>query len=163
MAAGTKEVEARRPYESMAAELANLAATDSSVDNGQTAFELAAQAIDRIATAKTAEDIFAANETGAGGDAKDYVGVNINCERVDYAKSDQKYAKGSLGVFVIIHGFKDSGEVIEPPITCGAPNVVASIRQAQRIGLIGGSEPFRFTFTAKDTANGTLLRVGAPK
>lgn len=142
-----------RPYQRMGKELAELAVLDApdSVD-------IAAQAIDQIAQAETLEDILAANESGLAS-AEDYIGVPLNITGLTWRPSDAKYQKGTLGsVYTVIDALLDNGEPIT--LSTGAPNVVASLRQAQKLGLIRDDEPLRVQITEKTTANGVLYRLG---
>lgn len=148
------EMVAKRPYEVMRERVGQLAELNStfSEEDGR---EIAANVMDKIVLAETLDEIFAANESGMD-KAEAFVGQPITVTEVNFAKSDEKYAKGGIGSYVLISAFTDDGNEVQ--ISTGAPNIVASLYRAQTAGLL----PARVKITAKDTANGTLLRIGRP-
>ena len=141
------------PYEQMMRELGGIAQLNAG-DN----FDIAAGVINKIAVATSADQIFAANESGPG-DASDYLGKPLGIYAVRYQKSAEQYASGTLGVYAVFDALTDDGEKVM--ISVGAPNVVASIRQMEVLGLFDESRPFRFVIRGRTTANGTLYTVHA--
>lgn len=149
---------APRPYEKLVSRLNGKAELDASVGSGQSAFEIASQVIDKIAQATTEDDIFDANDSSLGS-IEDFVGQPINVTGLVFQKSDAKYKDG-LGAYAVIDFFTDNAEVHKR--SCGAPNVVASLEQAQSLGLVKEDKPWRIKVVAKPTTNGTLLKIGRP-
>ena len=151
-------VASKRPYEVMMEELANIATLES---NGNVAFEIASQVIDQIAAATSPEEIFAANDSGPA-DMSDYIGRPIGISEVRYFKSSEAFAKGSLGVYAVLKVVTENGG--EALISVGAPNVVASVRQAQKLGLIQeDGKPFWCMVRSRVTPNGTLFTLHSHK
>lgn len=123
------------------------------------AFDIASVVLDQIANAQTAEEIFAANESGPG-DVSDYLGARLGLLDARYAPSAERFRTGTLGYYVVFDAVDPEGEKVT--ISCGAPNVVGSVFRLQRLGLFGpGQAPFYVTLKGRDTANGTLYTVHA--
>lgn len=144
-----------RPFAKMREELKGMASLDAAAGGG---VEIAMTVVDLIATADSIEDIFAANETGPTA-LDDYINVPISCTDVMYLKSADKY-KGGLGTYAVFDILTDAGEPAK--LSTGAPNVVASLRQMQRLGFCKPDKPARFRILSRETANGNLLLVGKP-
>ena len=147
------EVEEMRPHQQMMRELAGMAELEAG-----DSFDIAAQVIDSIAEAQTAEEIFAANESGPKS-AEDYLGQRIGLLDVRYRKSAERFRQGTLGVFAVLDAVDEGGEKIL--ISVGAPNVVASVRRLQRLGLIDPGTPFWVKIKGRETENGTLYTLHA--
>jgi hypothetical protein len=145
--------EEMRPWQQLQAQLKAVASLDS--DN---AFDIAASVIDQIAAATSVDQIFAANESGPA-DVADYLGRPLSIYDARYHPSAERFAAGTLGYYVVFDSYTDDGEKVL--LSCGAPNVVASIWQMQRIGAFAPDKPFRMVIRGRDTANGTLYTVHA--
>ena len=90
----------------------------------------------------------------------EYVGQPMTLMQVDYFKSSEQYAGSGLGTYVVVRVLFDNGD--EEMFSTGAPNLVASFRQFERLGRIGGDNPIRLKITSKTTSAGELLRVARP-
>src|SRR5262252_9564449 len=84
-----------RPWQELQRDLENLAALDS-----DSSFEIAANVIDQIMAAGSAEEIFAANESGPA-DVANFLGEPIGILYVRFRKSAERYREGTLGYYVI--------------------------------------------------------------
>lgn len=145
-----------RLYQKLQKDLAALASLDA--QNGN--FDIAAAVIDGIMAAETADDVFAANDSGPL-DVREYIGVPLTVFDLMYRKSDAKYAEnGGLGFYVVFDAHTDNGEVVK--MSTGAPNLVASFRKLQTLGYCQETNPLRVAIRGKETANGTLLTLGKP-
>lgn len=143
-------------YQKLGAELWELAEMDSGESN-----EIARAVTNEIAQAETLEAIFAANDSGPMNvQEEDIIDAPIWVYDIRYWRSAEKYRKNNLGVYVVLDVFFDGGEPFK--VTTGAPNVVASIRQMQRLGLINPatSKMVHLVFRSRETGNGHLITVG---
>lgn len=147
----------KRPYEKLVQRLGGKAELDSASGEPVDAFEIASQIVDKIETATSEDELFAANDSSLAG-LGDYVGQPINITEIVFRKSEEKYAKGGLGAYVVVDFFTDNGDAFKA--TCGATNVVATLEKAQNLGLITADKPWRCKVNGKETANGTLLKIG---
>lgn len=144
-----------RPYEAMQKELSTIV----SMTGDEWKFDIAASVIDQILTANSAEEIFAANESGPG-DVANYLNVPMTMDgEPRYAKSAEKFSSGGLGFYVVFDAITKSGEKVL--LSVGASNVVASLRQMQRLGLFENGKEFWFQIRGRETPNGTLYTVHA--
>jgi|SRR5215475_2361391 len=147
-----------RPYEQLVKKLTGIA----ELGDGSNGFEIAAAVIDNIAVAMTPEEIFGANESGPG-DAADWLNQPIGLvgdPRV--AKSDEKFRKGTLGVYLTIDFVTREGK--QEMITVGAPNVVATVWRLYELEMFGPNrDPFWVEIRGRETANGTLYTVHAAR
>jgi hypothetical protein len=149
--------EVARPHQTLMADLADMALLD-----GGSSFDIASKVVDDIATSTTVDDVFAANESGPLSlkEAKDYHNIPLAIVDVAFRKSDTKYLENSLGVYVVIDAVNTAtGEPLT--FSCGAPNVVASMRKLQLLGAINADagKAVVVKFKAKPTQNGELLTV----
>lgn len=144
------EVETLRPYQKLQNQLAARVGLDAT--NGSN-FDIAAQVIDLIMTAGTEDEIFAANESGPL-DITDYLGTPINIWQLTFFRSAEKYRANSLGFYVVMDAFDDTGAEIK--LSTGAPNVVSSMKRLEELGLIKEEKPYRVKITGRETGNGTL-------
>lgn len=124
------------------------------------AFELASQAIDKIATASTDDEIFDANE------ASTLPGVIEAAEKgaltileIEARPGKTEY-KGGVAAYLYVSSVTDNGEAFE--WTVGAPNIVASLFRFQENGRIGGSTPIRLRIKGRQATNGILYSVVRP-
>jgi hypothetical protein len=122
------------------------------------AFDIASIVIDQIASASTPEEIFAANESGPA-DAADYLNQRLGLLDARFSSSAEKYRKGTLGYYVVLDALDPNGEKVT--ISCGAPNVVASVFRLYQLNLFEPSRPFWITLRGRETPNGTLYTVHA--
>jgi len=145
-----------RPYQAMQKELATIVA----ITGDEWKFDVAASVIDQILTANSAEEIFAANESGPG-DVANYLNTPLTIENNDirYAKSAEKFTSGGLGYYAVFDAITKQGEKVL--LSVGASNVVASLRQMQRLGLFEPGKEFWFQIKGRETPNGTLYTVHA--
>lgn len=150
---------AKRPYEDLARYLWTLA--EMTQDDGDFAAEVMRDTVDRIATAETVDDIFAAAEEGSGRSLRDaeellMKPIALDFENFVWLKSAEQYRKNGLGVFVVAPGMLDSGENVN--VTTGAPTVVATLGRLynmwQNDKLDSG---FRVMFKSKQTSSGNNL------
>lgn len=151
-----EKTETVRPYQQLAQEVNSIAALDS--DQGGR-FEIAAQVIDLIASADDEESIFAANETGPA-DMQDWLNQPLTVTDIMFLKSAERFRDGGLGAYVVLTHVTDNGDTVT--LTTGAPNVVASARQFQRLGYGTPEKPARFRVVGKETANGVLYKIARP-
>lgn len=157
MATGTKEVSpAVRPYEKLMKRAHGKAELESGLGSEVNSFDIASQVVDKIAVATTADDILAANDSSLAS-GEDFIGLPLNITAIQVRKSDEKYAKESLGVYLVVTATQDNGEEVQ--FTTGATNIVASLEQAESIGVLSEAKPFRCKIVAKETARGQLLRL----
>lgn len=120
-------------------------------DNGS---EIMADVINRVLSAETLEDAFAAQDAGLQ-NGKDYVDVELNVTDFSVRTSDSKYRKdGDLGVYVRVDATRlDTGETVQ--FFTGAPNVVVMLWQARKLDKL----PLECVVKSKETANGELLTL----
>lgn len=147
-----------RPSEKLVQDLAKLAQLDNA--NGEAAFEIASRVVDDIMSAKTEDEIFDAADAGLTS-LKDsqYIDHVIGILDVRYNKSDTKY-KGGVGAYAVMDIVSEDGEL--DTVSVGAPNVVAQVRQAQTLGLISETKPWKVRPSQKPTQNGELLTLKKP-
>ena len=143
----------KRPYELMQQDLDTIATLDTT-----DSFEIASTVIDAIASATTPEEIFAANESGPA-DMADYLNSPLGITDVRFMRSAEKFRAGTLGYYAVVDALTPSGEKVL--LSVGAPNVVSSIRQLQKIGMFESDQPFWITVKSRETANGNLYTVHA--
>lgn len=125
--------------------------------NSDIAKQLSMEAVDRIADAASLDDIFAANAASTLPSTESVDGKPITILEINIQKSQEQFAKGGLGAYLYVKAHDDLGEVHE--FTTGSPNVVASLFQIQRLGLLGKA---RIVIKGRTTANGTLYQVLKP-
>lgn len=151
------DVAENRPYQVMQKELSAIV----SMTGDEWKFEIAASVIDQILTANSAEEIFAANESGPG-DVANYMNTPMTIDGPDgirYAKSAEKFSSGGLGYYAVFDAITKNGDKVL--LSVGASNVVASLRQMQKLGLFEGGKEFWFQIKGRETPNGTLYTVHA--
>lgn len=122
------------------------------------AFDIASIVIDQIANATTPEEIFAANESGPA-DMEQYLGQRLGIYEARYSPSAERFRRGTLGYYVVVDAIDLDGEKVT--ISCGAPNVVASVFRLQQLHLFEPGRPFFVTIRGRETPNGTLYTVHA--
>ena len=148
-------------YESLRDELSQLA----DLDAGES-FEIAKQVINAIAAAETLEDIFDANTKGGPLNVRDedIIEQPLYVYDVRWWRSADKYSRNNLGVYAVLDVFFEGGEDEPFKVSTGAPNVVASIRMMQKLGLIdpGRSKAVELVFKSRETGAGALITVGKP-
>lgn len=140
-------------FRQMADELRQIAALD--VGAG---FEIAARVINEIAQAETIDDVFAANEGGPQS-VEDLLGQPMGVYGVRFWKSAEKFAEGTLGVYVVADYVDASYET--QMFATGAPNVVASLRRFEMLNAYaeGKENPLWLTIKGRETGRGTLYTV----
>ncbi|MGI0135336.1 MAG: hypothetical protein ACREBW_10315 [Candidatus Micrarchaeaceae archaeon] len=143
----------KRFYQVLQDELDTIATLDTT-----DSFEIASTVIDAIASATTAEEIFAANESGPA-DMADYLNSPLGITEVRWMRSAERFKKGTLGFYGVINAVTPGGEKVL--LSVGAPNVVASVRQLQKLGLFMEDQPFWITVKSRETINGNLYTVHA--
>lgn len=156
-----------RPFQNVVSGLAQRAVTEAATVD---AFDVGSRVIDKMAEASSLDEMFDAAQSSLLSlkDATKLHNVPVTVFDVRYAKSDKKYEEHGVGAYVIIDLFTDDGTVWK--ISCGAPNVVSFLHIAETKGLfrpaLDGEESnpkeLRLRFTARDTANGTLLSIARP-
>jgi hypothetical protein len=122
------------------------------------AFDIASVVIDQIANAQTPEEIFAANESGPA-DMEAYLGTRIQVYDARFSPSAERFRKGTLGFYVVVDAIDQTGEKVT--ISCGAPNVVASVFRLMQLNMFEPGKPFPLTIRGRETPNGTLYTVHA--
>lgn len=142
-----------RPYQDLIRGIAGMAEA-SPIE----AFDIASIVLDQIAQATSVEDIFAANESGPA-DASDYLNQSLGIIDARYAPSAERFRKGTLGYYVVFDALDRDGQKVT--ISCGAPNVVGSIYQMQRLDFFGPDRPFWISIRGRETPNGTLYTIHA--
>lgn len=155
-----KDVAVKQPVESLVAELASVAQLDA--ENGATnGKEIGARVVSNMMAATTLDELFNAADAGLQSlkDSK-YIGRRVGIMSVEYRKGDDKYADGGLGTYVVMSLVDDEGET--DTVGCGATNVVAFCRLAQKMGHIREESPLWVVFKSKETMNGELLTVSKP-
>jgi hypothetical protein len=149
-----KEIDEARAWMELAQRIGNLAEA-----NPVEAFDIASIVVDAIANATSAEEIFAANESGPA-DMAEYLNQRLNLTDARFAPSAERFRKGTLGYYVVFDAIDAGGEKVT--ISCGAPNVVASIFRFYELRLFGdGVKSFPVSIRGRDTANGQLYTVHA--
>jgi len=149
-----QEMSEARAWEDLARRIGNLAEA-----NPVEAFDIASIVIDAIANATSAEEIFAANESGPA-DMAEYLNQRLNLMDARFAPSAEKFRKGTLGFYVVMDAIDPNGEKVT--ISCGAPNVVASVFRFYELRLFGdGTMIFPVTIRGRETPNGQLYTVHA--
>lgn len=150
----TSAIDEARAWQELATRIGNLAEA-----NPVEAFDIASVVVDAIANATSAEEIFAANESGPA-DMAEYLNQRLNLTDARFAPSAERFRKGTLGYYVVFDAVDSGGEKVT--ISCGAPNVVASIFRFYELRLFGdGVKSFPVSIRGRDTANGTLYTVHA--
>lgn len=152
-AAKTSTEPANRPHQDLIRGIAGMAEA-SPIE----AFDIASIVVDQIATADTAEAIFAANESGPA-DASEYLNQRLGLLDARYAPSAEKFRRGTLGYYVVFDAVDPHGEKVT--ISVGAPNVVASIFRLQQLDLFSPDRPFFVVIRGRETPNGTLYTLHA--
>jgi hypothetical protein len=153
-AQSAREVSEARAWQELAQRIGNLAEA-----NPVEAFDIASIVIDAIANATSADEIFAANESGPA-DMAEYLNQRLNLTDARFAPSAERFRKGTLGYYVVFDAIDQNGEKLT--ISCGAPNVVASIFRFWELRLFGdGIQTFPVTIRGRETPNGQLYTVHA--
>lgn len=150
-----------RPHEALISRIQQQAKLNSDMgSSADIAFELASQAIDKIANATTDDEIFDANE------ASTLPGVLEAAEKgaltileIEARPGKSEY-KGGVAAYLYVSSVTDNGEPFE--WTVGAPNVVTSLFRFQERGRIGGSTPIRLKIKGRQATNGVLYSVTRP-
>lgn len=150
--AAVDKTNANRPYESFIETVKNRAVTEAGV---RSSFDIASQVVDKIVTAESADDVFAANEAGPA-DLNDFEGQTLNVYSLDWFTGDAKYKEG-LGVYVVFHAYDTKGNDVV--ISTGAVNVCSSLYRLEMLGAIREDQPLAVTFRSRTTANGTLWTI----
>jgi hypothetical protein len=147
--AGTNgTVTVKRPHERFVEYLARRAQVDS---EGR-AFSVAANQIDKLVTAETAEELWDADEGGVFS-GQDMVDVEIEIKAIGFGKSSDEY-DAELGVFVSMECTRlDTGEDII--VNCGSPLVITKIRMFEQRDLL----PIQGVLKATKTQKGALLKL----
>jgi hypothetical protein len=149
-----KTAEVERAWQDLARRIGNVAEA-----NPVEAFDIASIVIDAIANATSADEIFAANDSGPA-DMSEYLGLTLHLEDARFAPSAEKFRRGTLGYYVVFDATTGGGEKVT--ISCGAPNVVASIFRFWELRYFGdGTKSFPVTIRGRETPNGTLYTVHA--
>jgi hypothetical protein len=150
----TKEISEARAWEDLARRIGNVAEA-----NPVEAFDIASIVVDSIANATSAEEIFAANESGPA-DMAEYLNQRLNLTDARFAPSAERFRKGTLGYYVVMDAIDAGGEKVT--ISCGAPNVVASVFRLWELRLFGdGVQAFPVAIRGRETPNGQLYTVHA--
>lgn len=139
-----------RPYQNLQNYLAQRVELDGT--NGS-AFEIASQVIDLILNAEDEDALFAANESGPL-DMERFLNRPLNFASLSFFKSAEKYRENGLGYYVVMDAIDDRGESVK--LSTGAPNIVASMRKLESMGLIKEDAPYRCVIASRETANGNL-------
>lgn len=145
------QVQNASPFSRFVEMIRNEAELTETFDNGS---EIMADVINRVLSAETLEDAFAAQDAGLQ-NGKDYVDVELNVTEFTVRTSDSKYRKdGDLGVYVRVDATRlDSGENVQ--FFTGAPNIVVMLWQARKLDKM----PLECVIKSKETANGELLTL----
>lgn len=146
---GIAQYDENRPFYQLIEKIGHLAEA-----NPMEAFDIASIVIDKIANATTPEEIFAANEQGPA-DVADYIGRRLGLLDARFAPSAERFRRGTLGYYVVFDAIDDGGEKVT--ISCGAPNVVASIYGFYEMRLFSPDQPFFITIRSRDTGEGRTL------
>lgn len=158
MARQEVEVLQPRPSETIIRQLHSQMEMEASLGGkADIGMQLAMEAIDKIASATTLDEVFAANAASslAGTEAVD--GKPITLLEVNFQKPREEFAKGGVGSYAYVKAVDDLGEVIE--FTTGSSNVVISLYKIQILGLLGKA---RIVIKGRKTGNGTLYQVLKP-
>lgn len=158
MATGSKVdiAVSERPYQKLMSELAQIAELDA-VSGDKSGFDIATEVVDNIMEAESIDDVFVVNDSGPK-DISDYSNMPLSVFNPRFRRSEEKYRKNGLGVFVIFDAMTDAGEFVT--ISTGAVNVVASIRKIQTLGGAKEESPTRLKIVSREVGNGTLYTVG---
>lgn len=147
-----------RPAETLIRELHNQMELEASMGGkADIGMQLAMEAIDKIASATTLDEIFAANAASSLPSTEAVDGKPITPIEVNFQKPREEFAKGGVGSYAYVKAFDDLGEVIE--FTTGSPNVVVSLYKIQRLGLLGET---RILIKGRKVTNGVLYQVLKP-
>lgn len=147
----TGQVQQASPFSRFVEMIRGEAELTETFDNGS---EIMADVINRVLSAETLEDAFAAQDAGLQ-NGKDYVDVELTVNEFSVRTSDSKYRKdGDLGVYVRVDAVRlDTGETVQ--FFTGAPNVVVMLWQARKLDKL----PLDCVVKSKETANGELLTL----
>lgn len=116
---------------------------------------VAAAVTEKIYTADTLEEAFAAQDQGLAS-GKDLVDVELEVRAFDIVKSDDQFKDGSpLGVYVRVTDCIRLDTLEEVQWATGAPNVVNILWKARNMERL----PLECVIKGKVTANGTLLML----
>jgi hypothetical protein len=149
-----QEIDQARAWQELAVRIGSLAEA-----NPVEAFDIASVVVDAIANATSADEIFAANESGPA-DMADYLNQTLNLTDARFAPSAERFRKGTLGFYVVFDAVDAYGGKVT--ISCGAPNVVASLFRLWELRFFGdGVKTFPVSIRGRDTANGQLYTVHA--
>lgn len=152
------EVLEPRPSETLMRDLHAQMELESTLGGGaDVAMQLAMEAIDRIASATTLDEIFAANAASSLPSTELVDGKPITLLEVSFLKPREEFRKGGVGSYAYVKAVDDMGEAVE--FTTGAPNVVVSLFKIQKVGLMGKA---RIVIKGRSTTNGTLYQVLKP-
>lgn len=137
-----------RPYERFTESLLRQATADST----SRAFDVAANQVDKIISATTADEIMNADEGGvvSGQDMED---VDLRIRDYTVGKSADEF-NATLGVFILMDCINlETGE--EVIVNTGAALIIAKVVALKANGLL----PFDAVIKGTKTRNGTLLRL----
>lgn len=152
------EVMEPRPSETIIRQLHSQLELESSLGGkADIGMQLAMEAIDKIASATTLDEIFAANAASSLPGTESVDGKPITPIEVSFQKPREEFAKGGVGAYAYVKAVDDLGEVKE--FTTGSPNVVISLFKIQTMGLLGKS---RILIKGRSVTNGTLYQVLKP-
>lgn len=124
-----------RPYVAMIEQVRREANMNDLGAGQNRAFELASEAIDRIAAANTWDEIFTANDQGVlpGVEEASKIGA-LTLQDVEFSPSQDQYKSGGVGVYAYVSAVTDNGE--EFNFTTGSINVVMSLFHANKKGIL---------------------------
>lgn len=158
MARQEVEVLEPRPSEALIRELHSQMELEASMGGrADIGMQLAMEAIDRIASATTLDDVFAANAASSLPSTEAIEGKPLTILEVNFQKPREEFAKGGVGSYAYVKANDDLGEVLE--FTTGSPNVVVSLYKIQKLGLLGQA---RIVIKGRKTTNGVLYQVLKP-
>lgn len=151
---------AERPYEGLIKQMQSQAAMEASIGNpAEIAFQMTANAIDRIANATSEDEIFAANEASSLPGVKEAADKGpLTILTIEIRKASE--GKSATGTYIFVESVTDQGEPFD--WTVGAPNVATSLFRFQELGRIGGSNPIRLKIKGEQKTNGVLYTVIKP-
>lgn len=129
------------------------------------AWQLAKDAVNAIAQATTADELFEASEKSAGlqsmGREWPHLNNPINLIEITFRKSDERFSEGTLGHYAIVHYALDgTGEL--NVVGVGAPNVVAFLEKWENLPEAEKRKASRVVVKSKATGRGELLRIARP-
>lgn len=114
--------------------------------------EITAQSVDRIMEADSLDALFDAVGVSKLTSSQDLENVPIRVASIEVRASDQKYAAGGLGAFVVAqYANLETGEL--GAMGTGAPKLVAFFVKAEKLGAL----PIDVVIRGKETSGGTML------